>query len=201
MLRSSTPGLRAVEAISVTLTLFLLLFATSYAVMTRVEPGSFDVPPMTRVDGLYFTVTVFATVGFGDLSPVRINVRDIRPLMEGRPGAKSPHEAYYCYWNRELQAVRSGQWKLHFPHEYRTLAGAPGAGGKPGPYRQAKIGAELFDLSNDIGEKVNVADKHPEVVKRLEAFAEQARDDLGDSATKRPGKNVRETGRVREEGT
>ena len=70
VLRSSTPGLRAVEAISVTLTLFLLLFATSYAVMTRVEPGSFDVPPMTRLDGLYFTVTVFATVGFGDLSPV-----------------------------------------------------------------------------------------------------------------------------------
>jgi arylsulfatase A-like enzyme len=128
-----------------------------------------------------------------------IDGRDIWPLMEGRPGAKSPHEAYYCYWNRELQAVRSRQWKLHFPHDYRTLAGAPGSGGKPGPYRQAKIGAELFDLSNDIEEKVNLADKHPEVVRRLEALAEQAREDLGDSLTKRPGKNVREAGRVGEE--
>jgi arylsulfatase A-like enzyme len=129
-----------------------------------------------------------------------IDGRDIWPLMEGRPGAKSPHEAYYCYWNRELQAVRSRQWKLHFPHDYRTLAGAPGSGGKPGPYRQAKIGAELFDLSNDIEEKVNLADKHPEVVRRLEALAEQAREDLGDSLTKRPGKNVREAGRVVEGG-
>jgi arylsulfatase A-like enzyme len=165
-------------------------------------PGK--IPAGKTCNELAATIDVLPTVAglIGvELPKDRVIVgRDIRALMEGRPGAKTPHEAYYCYWNRELQAVRSGQWKLHFPHEYRTLAGAPGSGGKPGPYRQAKIGAELFDLSNDIGEKVNVADKHPDVVKRLEALAEKARDDLGDSATKRPGKNVREPGRVREEG-
>ena len=126
-----------------------------------------------------------------------IDGRDIRPLMEGRSGAKTPHEVFYFYWNNELQAVRAGQWKLHFPHEYRTLAGKPGSGGKPGPYKQAKTGLELFDLKSDIGETTNVAEKHPEVVKRLEALAEQAREDLGDSATGRKGKNVRQPGRLR----
>jgi arylsulfatase A-like enzyme len=125
-----------------------------------------------------------------------IDGKNIWPLMEGRPGAKSPHDVYYCYWGNELQAVRSGQWKLHFPHQYRTLAGAPGSGGKPGPYKQAEIGLSLFDLNSDISETSSVADKHPEVVKRLQALAEQAREDLGDSATGRKGKNVRQPGRL-----
>lgn len=127
-----------------------------------------------------------------------IDGKSILPLMEGKPGAKSPHEAYYCYWGRSLQAVRSGKWKLHFPHGYRTLAGRPGGkGGMPVSYSQAKIGLELFDLENDIGETTNVADKYPEVVKRLQALAEKAREDLGDAATGRKGKNVRQPGRLR----
>jgi arylsulfatase A len=123
-----------------------------------------------------------------------IDGRDLWPLASGQPGAKTPHEAFYFYWNRELQAVRSGPWKLHFPHVYQTLAGKPGSGGRPGPYKQAKIGLELFDLANDIGEKVNVAQQHPEVVTRLQALAETARADLGDSATGQVGRGVREPG-------
>ena len=126
-----------------------------------------------------------------------IDGRDIWPLMNGQPGAKSPHEAFYFYWDRELQGVRSGPWKLHFPHAYRSLDGAPGSGGKPGPYKQARIGLELFDLEHDIGETTNVADRHPEVVRRLQVLAEEARNDLGDSATRRQGKNVRQPGQLR----
>lgn len=122
-----------------------------------------------------------------------IDGKDIWPLMSGQPGAKSPHEAYYFYWGRELQAVRSGKWKLHFPHKYHTLV-EPGRGGQPGQYRQANIELALFDLENDIGETTNLADKYPEVVERLKALAEQAREDLGDSATGRQGRNVREPG-------
>jgi len=126
-----------------------------------------------------------------------IDGRSILPLLEARPGAKSPREAQYFFWGRALQAVRSGKWKLHFPHGYRTLAGREGGtGGRPVPYSQAKIGLELFDLENDIGETTNVADAHPEVVARLQALAEKARADLGDSATRRNGKNVREPGRL-----
>jgi arylsulfatase A len=142
-----------------------------------------------------------------------IDGKDIWPLMSGEPGAKSPHEAYYFYWGGHLQAVRSGKWKLHFPHGYRSLDGRPGGtaspaaggtaspaaggtGGKPVAYTQKKIGLALFDLDSDIGETTNVAEKHPEVVARLQALAEKARDDLGDLATKRKGKNVRQPGRL-----
>jgi arylsulfatase A len=125
-----------------------------------------------------------------------IDGRNIWPLMSGQPGAKSPHEAYYFYWGWHLEAVRSGQWKLHFPHAYRSLAGKPGSGGKPGPYVQKKIGLALFDLENDIGETTDVAAEHPDVVKRLQALAQKARDDLGDSATKQKGKNRRPPGQL-----
>jgi len=69
------PGLRAIEALSATLPLFLVLFAISYTVMAGIDPGSFNVDSMTRVDAMYFTVTVFATVGFGDISPVSETAR------------------------------------------------------------------------------------------------------------------------------
>ncbi len=126
-----------------------------------------------------------------------IDGKSILPLMEGKPDAKSPHEFYAMYYGQELQAIRSGKWKLHFPHSYRTLAGREGRDdGFPVPYAQARIGLELFDLDNDIGETTDVAAQHPEVVARLKQYAEQVRDDLGDSATNRKGKNLREPGRL-----
>src|SRR5262249_43536424 len=106
-------------------------------------------------------------------------------------------EAYFFYWGRELQAVRGGKWKLHFPHAYRTLGGKPGgAGGKPAPYKQADTGLALYDLEKDVGEKTDVSAKHPDVVARLKKLADGARKDLGDSATKQKGEGVRSLGRV-----
>ncbi|OHB69135.1 MAG: arylsulfatase [Planctomycetes bacterium RBG_13_63_9] len=126
-----------------------------------------------------------------------IDGKSILPLMEGTPDAKTPHEAYYHYWGRALQAVRSGKWKLHFPHAYPSLDGRPGgAAGKPAPYTQKNIELALFDLQSDVGETTNVAGQHPEVVERLKALAEKARQDLGDAATGRQGKNVRKPGTI-----
>jgi len=68
ILRSSYPALRAVSALSTVIPLFLLLFAAAYFVMGRAQTGSFT-EPLTRTDALYFTVTVFTTVGFGDIAP------------------------------------------------------------------------------------------------------------------------------------
>jgi hypothetical protein len=65
--RSSTPRLRAVEASSSMVPLLLVLFATTYYLLERGEPGSFS-EPLTRTDSLYFTLTVFSTVGFGDIT-------------------------------------------------------------------------------------------------------------------------------------
>jgi len=126
-----------------------------------------------------------------------IDGKDIWPLISGLPGARSPHEAFFYYRGFALEAVRSGKWKLHLPHSYRTLAGRKGGtGGKPAKYQQANIGLALFDLENDIGEQNDVSARHPEVVERLLGLAERMREDLGDSAKKMTGKNRRPPGRI-----
>jgi voltage-gated potassium channel len=69
ILHSSAPALRAVESVALTVPLFLLVFAGVYVVLASTDPGAFT-EPLTRTDSLYFVVTVFATVGFGDIAPV-----------------------------------------------------------------------------------------------------------------------------------
>ena len=64
---SPFPGLRAVEALATSVPLFLLLFAATYVVLATLSASNFT-QPLTRTDALYFTVTVFATVGFGDIT-------------------------------------------------------------------------------------------------------------------------------------
>lgn len=66
--RSTHPAFRAIGAIAISVPLFLLLFASTYVIAGRTDAGSFS-EPLTRVDALYFSTTVFATVGFGDIVP------------------------------------------------------------------------------------------------------------------------------------
>ena len=51
-----------------TLPLFLLLFATTYFLMSGPCAGNFSQEDLTRTDALYLAVTIFTTVGFGDIS-------------------------------------------------------------------------------------------------------------------------------------
>ena len=67
--RSAHPGVRAIEALAVIAPVFLVLFAASYAVLAQGDPASFSEPELTKTDALYFTITTFATVGFGDIAP------------------------------------------------------------------------------------------------------------------------------------
>jgi voltage-gated potassium channel len=67
IIRSPFPGLRAIEGLATSVPLFLLLFASSYVVMAAMSAGNFG-GRLTHTDGLYFTVTVFSTVGFGDIT-------------------------------------------------------------------------------------------------------------------------------------
>jgi voltage-gated potassium channel len=69
IIRAAYPVLRAVGALATSVPLFLLLFAGTYFVMGTISAGTFS-QPMTRTDALYFTVTVFSTVGFGDITAV-----------------------------------------------------------------------------------------------------------------------------------
>ena len=68
IIKARYPAIRAIEALAATAPLFLLLFAATYYVMAQADLGNFNVHSLTRTDALYFTVTVFATVGFGDIT-------------------------------------------------------------------------------------------------------------------------------------
>ncbi len=109
-----------------------------------------------------------------------IDGKDIWPLASAQAGAKSPHNAFYYYFVKDLECVRSGNWKLRVAPPRRKNA----AGFKP----------QLFDLATDIGETKNVAQRHPDIVRRLMELAEKARADLGDGNAR--GKNQRPAGRV-----
>ena len=121
----------------------------------------------------------FAKMAGAELPKNRIDGRDVGPILFGEPGAKSPHDAYLFYAGDELHAVRAGDWKLHLPHEYLTVDGSPGQGGKPANfaamrpesmaasglrgiasrhgYRVARTGLALYDLARDVGETRDVA--------------------------------------------
>lgn len=65
---SPHPRLRGIEALAITVPLYILVFAGTYFAMSVQDAANFDVAGLTRVDTLYFTVTVFSSVGFGDIS-------------------------------------------------------------------------------------------------------------------------------------
>ncbi|GAB4146448.1 MAG: sulfatase [Planctomycetaceae bacterium] len=152
-----------------------------------------------EVAGTIDLLPTIANIVDAPLPKLKIDGKNILPLMRGEPNAKSPHEAFYFYWGRHLQAIRSGKWKLHFPHAYRSLNGRPGGtGGRPARYTQLRTKLALYNLDEDIGEKRDVSKEHPEVVARLKKLADIARKDLGDSATKTQGAGVRSPGRLQE---
>src|SRR5205807_1588752 len=71
---SPFPLIRAIEGLATTFALVLLLFSTAYFLTNEYQPNSFT-QHMTRIDSLYFTVTTFATVGYGDIAPVTESAR------------------------------------------------------------------------------------------------------------------------------
>ena len=159
-------------------------------------PGK--IPAGTKCNIPAMTIDILPTIAEligAKLPDHKIDGRNIWPLIAGEEEATSPHEAYFMYYGRQLQAIRSGPWKLHFQHGYRTLAGRPGgANGIPTKYSQAKIGTELFHLETDIGETTDVAAKHPDVVERLSRLASAMRKELGD--TNRKGTGTRKPGKI-----
>ena len=110
---------------------------------------------------------------------------DIRPLLFAEPQARSPYRAFHYYHLDQLQAVRSGRWKLFLELENRRTDLRDG---------RTAVAAELYDLQTDPGETTNVASEHGDVVARLAALADEARRDLGDGA--RPGRSQRPAGIV-----
>ena len=69
ILNSDRPVLQGVEALAAATPLYLLGYSAVYDVMAATYPGSFS-ESLSKMGALYFTVTVFATVGFGDITAV-----------------------------------------------------------------------------------------------------------------------------------
>ncbi|HEY3323948.1 MAG TPA: sulfatase [Planctomycetota bacterium] len=165
-------------------------------------PGK--IPAATVCKDTLMTIDILPTIAKligAELPKHKIDGLDVWPILSGQEGAKNPHDAYYFYYEaNQLQSVLSGRWKLQLPHTYRTMNGqAPGKDGIPGKYKNIKLeAAELYDIEADISEANNVADQHPEIVKKLEELAEKCREDLGDSLTKKQGAGVREPGRIKD---
>lgn len=147
----------------------------------KIPPGQSSSAITSTIDLL---PTISKLVGV-PLPKNKIDGKDIWPILSGKAGNNSPHEAFYYYQMDQLQAVRSGQWKLFLPMESKKRNWGKPEGKKP---------LMLFNLATDIHEDHNIQDKHPDVVKRLLNLAEKARIDLGD--VDQPGQNQRQAGWV-----
>lgn len=97
-------------------------------------------------DGLCGALDMFPTL----IDMAGLKMPETRPL-DGkniwpalREGKASPVESYYWCWHNE-DAIRTADWRMH----------------------RFTDRVELYDIKRDIGERINVADKNPEVVADL----------------------------------
>jgi voltage-gated potassium channel len=78
--RSPYPTLRGVETVAVSVPLLVLSFAATYVTLAQADHASFT-ESLSRVDGVYFAVTVLATVGFGDIAATSETARVLVTLQ------------------------------------------------------------------------------------------------------------------------
>jgi len=151
----------------------------------HVAPGS----ACDAVAGNIDLLPTFVKLAGGTVPADRtIDGADLSPLLLGRT-KESQREAHYYFDGNQLQAVRSGPWKLAIAPQFeRTGKDKPNAPKAKGPFAP-----KLYNLDADIGESTDVAAQHPEVVKRLQGFVARMDADLGMT---KPGPGVRPPGRV-----
>ncbi|WP_166829849.1 sulfatase family protein [Thalassoroseus pseudoceratinae] len=152
------------------------------------QPGV--VPAGTVCDEIATTMDLLPT--FAHLAGTQppqdrvIDGHDISDLITGEANAKTPYEAFYYYQQEQLQAVRSGEWKLFLPLDSWQS--------HPHFSKNRPAKPLLFNVAKDMGCDKNVASEHPEIVARLTKLAEEARQELGD--TNRPGAGARPRGQI-----
>ena len=151
-----------------------------------------DQPAMT-IDIL----PTLAKVTGSTLPTLKIDGTDIWPLIQGK---KTNPRPYFAYYNKnELQAVIYGKWKLVFAHSYRSLSEGTETrnDGIPVKYTNVKLEkASLYNLVEDPGETTDLSLQNPKIVAQLNAIADQARADLGDTLTGNEGTGNRKAGRI-----
>ncbi len=134
-------------------------------------PG--QIPPGITTDETAATIDclpTFAKLANGEAPKDRpIDGKDIRPLLFGQKGAKTPHEYYVLLHG--AGAVRSGKWKF-----YPWPEGQNAKAKKKAVVKTGKV--QLYDLDKDIGEKTNLAEQNPEVVARMMRAYQQFAEDV-----------------------
>lgn len=160
----------------------------------RIPTGEVIDIPMMTIDIL----PTIAAISGSQLPQNTIDGKNIWPILSG--GSKtSPHEAYYFYYNvNELHGVRYGDWKLYFPHTYRSLNGREGGKNNiPVDYEYLTLDEiELYHVGSDLSETQNVAAQNPQVVEKILFLADKMRTELGDRLTGTEGRGNRLPGRV-----
>ena len=138
----------------------------------KIKAGSVSTRAWCTVDML----PTLAHLAGAKLPSNPIDGRDVWDVITDKPGAKNPHDYYPFCTGRIFEGVLSGdgKWKLHLPHNYQTLDYA-GKDGMPGKYKTQRIELSLFDMEHDPYETKNVIDSHPDIAKRLHAYAEEHR--------------------------
>jgi len=153
-------------------------------------------------------------------STLKTDGKDVTDLWFGKEAAKTPHEAIAFWAGTELQAIRSGEWKLHFSHPYITPHAEPGRDGKPSNwehmqpaaitqsgiagiatrhgYKVAQQEVALYNLREDSAETQDLSASHADVVARLKQLAEPLRQELGDTLTGVKPSAVRPLGKAAE---
>ena len=159
-----------------------------------IEGGRVIDTPMMTIDLL----PTIAEITGAKLPELKIDGKSVWDIWTGKSN-KSPHDAYFFYYkSNELHGVRYNDWKLYFPHTYRSLNGREGGkDGYPVNYDMNEIDEiELYDLKNDISESKNVADQHPKIVLEIKSLADEMRKKLGDKLLNIKGTENRPAGSV-----
>lgn len=127
----------------------------------------------------------FAGLAEAPLPERRIDGHDMADVWYRTQGLESPHDAsgFYFYHAEQIQAVRSGPWKLYLELDEKLMNLKDAT---------ESVTSRLFDVRNDVGETREMALDQPEVVVRLKALADAAREELGDFG--KEGKGQRPAG-------
>ena len=148
------------------------------------------IKPKQVLSNIASTIDIYPTlaeiVGENKINK-KIDGVSLLPLLEGVSNTNPRNELFY-YYNEKLIAVRKDDWKLVFPHTYRSYENVEaGKNLYPGPYGKGEAGLELYNLDSDIGERNNLIEKYPFIVEELEKIGDRARNILGDQLTDRIG--------------
>lgn len=149
------------------------------------------IPTGTTCSEITSTIDLLPTIAGitkAQLPPNKIDGLDIFELISGKEEAKSSRDAFFYYRGWDLEAVRSGKWKLHLPHNYNHVIKSDSGNVHGRKGIKSEIELSLFDLSKDIGEQDNIADENPDIVKSLLAKVEEMKKDLGSSEEEGTGK-------------